>query len=185
MKIIKKDYFVILKSDVGYKLAHKDDLNTTYDELIMNESQIDNYIEIIDGTYSCEFNIIQEDEDELSEIKSKYVYTSKIKLKEFLKENPLKFKDKYYTVTIEKQTLFYNQLFSYNILRQNNPNLLFKWHSNDNIDVIWDYDEAVEFMKNMENYTQSLVKQQRDYEEQIKNCKTKEEINNIKEVNYV
>lgn len=185
MKIIKKDYFVILKSDVGYKLAHKDDLNTTYDELIMNESQIDNYIEIIDETYSCEFNIIQEDEDELSEIKSKYVYTSKIKLKEFLKENPLKFKDKYYTVTIEKQTLFYNQLFSYNILRQNNPNLLFKWHSNDNIDVIWDYDEAVEFMKNMENYTQSLVKQQRDCEEQIKNCKTKEEINNIKEVNYV
>ena len=110
---------------------------------------------------------------------------SKVKLNEYLKNNPLKYDGKYYTVTLEKQTLFYNQLTSYNILRQNNQHLLFKWHTNNNIDVEWSYEEAINFMQTMEHYINILVGQQRDYEEQIKNCQTKEEINNLEEVNYV
>ena len=57
MQIIDTEYFVILQADVGYKLAHKDDITTTYNELIMNKNQADNYIEVVDEDYNSDFNV--------------------------------------------------------------------------------------------------------------------------------
>ena len=185
MQIIDTEYFVILQADVGYKLAHKDDITTTYNELIMNKNQADNYIEVVDEDYNSDFNVINncEDTKQLDELKTKYIYNSKVKLKEILKENPLEFNGKYYTVTLKKQTIFYNKLFNYTL--QNNHDLLFAWHTNDNIDVKWNYNEVMDFMEKMNNYIDNLVCQQRNYEERVKNCHTEEEIINFEEVNYV
>lgn len=86
----------------------------------------------------------------------------------------------YYTITLEKQNLMMARLATYNIEKQLNTNAIIKWNETNKSCEIWTEEEFLKFIMEVKNHVDPIISYQQSLEERIRNCKTVEEIENIK-----
>lgn len=104
------------------------------------------------------------------------VAESKLKLAEWLRDNPLLFSDcKYYSVTEEKQSLLNSNLASYERAMAAGITYPLKWNSTGEECVEWEYPSLLALSLSIAEYVAPRVAIQQATELQIKACSTLEE----------
>ena len=120
----------------------------------------------------------------LEELKSNKITESKIKLAEWLEDNPMLYTDgKYYSVTAEKQSLLNSNLASYERAKAINVEYPLKWNSTGSECTPWDYTDLLALSLTIAGYVAPKVSKQQAIELQIKACETVDELNEIV-INY-
>lgn len=120
--------------------------------------------------------------------KKNKIALSKTMLAEYLENNPLHSTahgdvEGIYSVTNEKQTLMMSQYVTYQIEKSVNPNAKLKWNETGKSCIEWKEEEFLQLVLEIKTYVYPLVSYQQQLEEQIMNCTTQEELNEIA-INY-
>lgn len=118
-----------------------------------------------------------ENPKKLLELKQDKVTQSKQQLAKFLQNNPLQFTDgKYYSVTVEKQTLLANALQVYQMKVQAGVPATLKWNATGEECVEWTLEDLSMLALSIADYVEPLVAKQQALEVQIRSTKTLEEL---------
>ncbi len=167
---------------LSYKYIYRrlDDL--TY-ILTMDENDVYIESEVDVDTDISEVPELDEEEALLLEKKEKII-SSKNELKSFLENNPLisnchNNKIGTYSVTEEKQTLMVSQYMSYQIEKMTNPEAKLTWNETGKSCEEWTEEEFITLILQIKKYVYPLVSYQQSLEEQINNCMSKNELENI------
>lgn len=152
---------------------------------------VDDSVEVHTGmVYDPETNTFSEPEPvvpapkNLDEAKALKVTESKVKLAEWLENNPMLYTDgKYYSATEEKQSLLNNNLTSYERAVEAGIPYPLKWNATGEECVEWEYEALVVLSLAIAGYVAPKVAMQQAVEVQINNCATMEELDSIV-VNY-
>lgn len=105
---------------------------------------------------------------------------SKVKLAEWLAENPILFTDgKYYSVTEEKQSLLNSNLASYERATNAGIDYPLKWNSTGEECVCWSYPDLLTLSLSIAGHIAPKVAQQQALELQLKACATLAELEAI------
>lgn len=116
----------------------------------------------------------------LSERKSERILESKIKLAEWLSNNPLLYTDgKYYSCTEEKQSLLNSNLASYERSIAGGFDYQLRWNSTGCECVPWDYDSLRALSLSIAAYVAPKISTQQAVEIQIKTCTTLDEVDSV------
>lgn len=111
--------------------------------------------------------------------KESKIEESKQLLKKWLQDNPLESdvtgKNELYTVTEEKQSLLTTNL----MLAQLRQSPVTTWNSQGGVCEDWNVEELSKLALEIEAYVRPRIKKQQEYEVQINNCSTVEEIEQI------
>ena len=110
---------------------------------------------------------------------------SKNNLAQDLKDNPLfstvKYEEgRYYNVTMEKQQLLTSTLLSYQLDNIFGTESNLKWNDTKNVCEPYSFEQLGRLSKEIKLYVEPLVEKQQQMEVKIRNCKTEEEVFNIK-----
>lgn len=117
---------------------------------------------------------------DIAEIKAAKVEESKLRLAEWLANNPMLYTDgNLYSVTAEKQSLLNSNLASYERAKTEGVDYSLKWNSTGEECTDWSYSDLVALSLNIAAYVAPKVSMQQAYESQIKTCISIEELNNI------
>ncbi len=113
---------------------------------------------------------------------------SKTMLAEYLKNNPVHSSahngtDGVYSVTSEKQTFMMVQYIAYQVEKSINPNAKLKWNETGKSSEEWTEEEFLQLILEIKSYVSPLVSYQQRIEEQIANCTSQEELDEIV-INY-
>lgn len=118
---------------------------------------------------------------QLENAKRNKIAESNKKLEQYLLEHPLLYSDgKYYSVTLEKQSILQGNLMGYQLELQmgvTNPTL--EWNSTGDVCVPWTYDNLSALAVAIKNYVKPYVGAQQAYEKQTNACTTIDEVNGI------
>lgn len=117
---------------------------------------------------------------DVDSLKLSKIEESKIKLAEWLSENPMVYTDgKKYTVTAEKQALLNSNLASYERSQKAGIPYPLKWNASGEECVDWDYDSLVVLSIAIAAYVAPKVSEQQILEISINTCKTIEELEKV------
>lgn len=119
-------------------------------------------------------------EDDIKATKTEKVTESKLKLAEWLENNPMLYADgKYYSVTAEKQSLLNGNLASYE--RASNVGISYplKWNSTGDECTEWEYSELLKLSLTIAAYVAPKVSIQQSIELAIWACTSLDEINAV------
>lgn len=118
--------------------------------------------------------------DTLSPLKMAKIEESKIKLAEWLANNPLLYSDgKYYSVTEEKQSLLNSNIASYERAEALGIEYPLKWNSTGEECTEWTYESLVTLSLTIAAYVAPKVSKQQSIEIAIKSCETAEDLDRI------
>ncbi len=125
---------------------------------------------------------------ELDELITSTISKSKILLEKWLEENPLfstvhNTAGEYYTVTQEKQTQLTQMITLATLAAQTGIPFIPTWNSTSNVCEEWTIEELTALTFEITRYVLPRVKKQQDYEVQIREATTKEEVESI-EIDY-
>lgn len=113
-------------------------------------------------------------------LKNLKIFLTKLKLKDFLKNNPLTFIDnKKYSVTEEKQTLLANAIQVYQMKVQAGIPAKLKWNATGEECTEWTLEDLSALALAIAEYVEPLVTHQQALEVQIRNAETLEELDSI------
>lgn len=120
--------------------------------------------------------------------KNNKITLSKIMLAEYLENNPLhSFAhggiDGVYSVTSEKQSLMMSQYMTYQIAKSVEPDAKLTWNETGKSCTEWTEEEFLQLILEVKAYVYPLVSRQQQIEEQITNCESQEELDEIV-INY-
>ena len=120
----------------------------------------------------------------LEECRVRKIQETKVKLAEWLENNPYLYKDgKYYSVTEEKQALLNGNLASYERATNAGIEYPLRWNSTGSECVEFSYSDLLALSLSIARYVAPKVSIQQSIELQIKTCETIEQIDAI-EINY-
>jgi hypothetical protein len=126
----------------------------------------------------------EELEAKLNEIKNAKIAKSKTDLKEYLASHPLQWIDgEYYSVTEEKQALLTSNLAAYQISSTIGEPMELTWNTTGDRCRAWTYENLAALSLAIVKYVKPIVSKQQDIEVKIKECKSKNEVDNI-EIKY-
>lgn len=126
----------------------------------------------------------EELEAKLNEIKNTKIAKSKTDLKEYLASHPLQWIDgEYYSVTEEKQALLTSNLAAYQISSTIGESMELTWNTTGERCKAWTYENLAALSLAIVKYVKPIVSKQQDIEVKIKECKSKNEVDNI-EIKY-
>lgn len=113
---------------------------------------------------------------------------SKLMLAEHLKNNPLRSSahggvEGIYSVTSEKQSLMMSQYMTYQIAKSVDPDAKLTWNETGKSCTEWTEEEFLQLILEVKTYVYPLVSRQQQIEEQITNCESQEELDEIV-INY-
>lgn len=116
--------------------------------------------------------------------KEKKIEESKNSLSKWLQENPLKStvhngEEAYYNVTEEKQSLLNQAIMTAQLKISMGIVPQPTWNSTSNICEAWTIEELSQLALEIEAYVKPRIKRQQEYEVQINNCSSKEEVEKI------
>ncbi len=117
---------------------------------------------------------------DIAKIKAAKVEESKLRLAEWLSENPMQYTDgKLYSVTAEKQSLLNSNLSSYERAQGANPSIKYplKWNATGEECTEWEYEDLVGLSLAIAAYVAPKVAEQQAIETAINDCSTIEELN--------
>ena len=165
--------------------------NEIYERGLMITQKIHQFYPNYEYVYDEDNNIVDVKEkehiiteEEIKQYKSNSVQESKIKLTQWLIDNPMQFTDgKYYSVTEEKQALLNSNLSSYERATKAGIDYPLKWNSTGDECTEWSYDDLLTLSLSIAAYVAPRVSAQQALEIQIKNCTTMEELESI-EIKY-
>ena len=141
----------------------------------------------VNGSYNYKYDgaLIERTEAEksaelLPALISAKITESKVKLAEWLAENPMLFTDgKYYSVTEEKQSLLNGNLASYERATNAGVDYPLKWNSTGEECVYWSYPDLLTLSLSIAGYVAPKVTLQQALELQLKACATLAELEAI------
>lgn len=112
------------------------------------------------------------------------ILLSKHLLADFLENNPLYSNAhnqiyNYYTVTEEKQTLLTSEFMGYQVMKNAGVETIITWNAADKPCEQWTEAEVIQLIGEMRAYVKPLITYQQKKELEIRNAKTKEELDNI------
>lgn len=117
---------------------------------------------------------------DINKSKNQLINLSKIQLTNYLENNPLLFSDgKYYSVTQEKQNLLNNAIVVYQMKVQSGLPAELKWNATGEECTIWTLEDITALALAIANYVEPLVTYQQAIEVEIRNCRTREELEGI------
>lgn len=130
----------------------------------------------------------QENKIDICSVKQQKVQQSKKLLATWLANNPMLSEihnpdGEYYTVTQEKQAQLTQLLMLYSISVQAGGEMQLTWNSTGGVCEEWTYEELSTLSFQIAGYVLPRVKKQQEYEVQINECTTEEEVNEI-EIDY-
>lgn len=187
--------FEILNENNNYVQADYHDFNTVYrtyaDDLLRIELSDDGsvYIEPEPVPDPEPYEPTPEELEALFQSnKSNKIALSKTMLAAFLENNPLNSNahngiEGIYSVTSDKQTLMMSQYMTYQIEKAVNPNAKLTWNEAGKACEEWTEEEFLQLILEIKTYVYPLVSYQQKIEEQITNCSTQEELDEIV-INY-
>lgn len=113
---------------------------------------------------------------------------SKLMLQQFLEDNPMKSschakEERYYSVTLEKQSMFTSKYTAHVTLLQAGIANDMTWNSTGDPCESWTDEECIQFINEMNSYVTPIVSYQQKLELDIKACKTLTELSKIS-INY-
>lgn len=113
---------------------------------------------------------------------------SKTMLAEYLENNPLHSSahggvEGIYSVTSEKQSLMMSQYMTYQIAKSVDPDAKLTWNETGKSCTEWAEEEFLQLILEVKAYVYPLVSHQQQIEEQITNCESQEELDEIV-INY-
>lgn len=120
----------------------------------------------------------------LKELKQYRINESKQLLAEYLSNNPLN-SDCHnqtmgtYSITKEKQDLMISNYITYQIKKQTEPNTELTWNETGKSCELWTEAEFLELICQVEQKVKPRVSKQQALEEEIMDCKTKEEVSAV------
>lgn len=116
----------------------------------------------------------------LEQKKNVLIEESKVKLAEWLLNNPILFSDgKHYSVTEEKQALLNSNLASYERATAAGINYPLKWNSTGEVCTDWTYPDLLGLSLSIAGYVAPKVATQQSIEITVKECSTIEELNAV------
>ena len=118
---------------------------------------------------------------QLENVKRNKIAESNKKLEQYLLEHPLLYTDgKYYSVTLEKQSILQGNLMGYQLeLQMGVANPILEWNSTGDVCIPWTYENLSALAVAIKNYVKPYVGAQQAYEKQINLCTTLEEVKDI------
>lgn len=117
---------------------------------------------------------------DIAEIKAAKVEESKLRLAEWLANNPMQYIDgKLYSVTAEKQSLLNSNLASYERAQAAGIDYPLKWNSTGDECIEWTYEGLVGLSLEIAAYVSPRVSQQQELEILINACETVEELDKV------
>lgn len=120
----------------------------------------------------------------ITERKRERILESKVKLAEWLSNNPLLYTDgNYYSCTEEKQSLLNSNLASYERSIAGGFDYQLRWNSTGCECVPWDYDSLRALSLTIAAYVAPKISIQQAIEIQIRSCATLEDVNSV-EISY-
>lgn len=126
----------------------------------------------------------EELEANLNTAKSEKILQSKEELKKYLATHPLQWIDgEYYSVTEEKQALLTSNLAAYQISSTIGESMELTWNTTGERCRAWTYENLAALSLAIVKYVKPIVSKQQDIEVKIKECKSKNEVDNI-EIKY-
>ena len=166
--------------------------NTIIIGYLEGEKLDDSYIEVTQAEYQKAFKYIEYNpqtkefsklkemfKDNLQIRKEEKIEESKQLLKKWLEDNPLESsvtgKKAFYTVTEEKQVLLTQNL----MLAQLTQASTTTWNCQGNICEEWSVEDLSKLAAEIEAYVRPKIKKQQEYEVQINECTTVEEVEKI------
>lgn len=145
--------------------------------------KVENYTEIVDVNY-----VYKEEEEkpleDLSGAKQELIKLSKHNLAKYLEDHPLESKVKYeegkfYTVTLEKQNMLFNNIVAFQTAEQAGLVYPLEWNSVGEISEPWEMNQMMQLYIEIKDYTAPIVSLQQHIEKAINQCKTKEELQQV------
>lgn len=118
---------------------------------------------------------------QLESAKRNKIVESNKKLELYLLEHPLLYSDgKYYSVTLEKQSILQGNLMGYQLeLQMGVANPILEWNSTGDVCIPWSYENLSALAVAIKNYVKPYVGAQQVYEKQTNACTTIDEVNGI------
>lgn len=125
---------------------------------------------------------------ELKDAKQFKIAESKEELTEYLKSHPLKSavhgeKDKYYSVTAEKQAQLTSVLLMATAAAQDQLQYEISWNASGEPCEVWTFKELTKLAYEINAYVKPLVAEQQFIEMAVNNCKSVEEVSKV-DINY-
>jgi hypothetical protein len=164
---------VVTETSIGGVIEGGIDVENIPDEVMYNPSA---WI-YRDGVYSENPDYT---DNSLQFKKESLITESKLKLAEWLNDNPMLYSDgNYYSVTEEKQTLLNSNLTSYERAESAGIPYPLKWNSTGAECTEWTYEALVGLSLAIAAYVAPKVAAQQAVELQIKACETMEQLNEV------
>ncbi len=114
------------------------------------------------------------------ELKAEKIAESKLRLSEWLENNPMLYADgKHYSVTAEKQSLLNGNLASYERAKNIGISYPLKWNSTGDECTEWEYSELLKLSLTIAAYVAPKVSMQQSVELEIRACATLDELESI------
>lgn len=147
----------------------------------------DNYqnYKYVNGEFIKDNTLIEKEKiKELQELKKEKIILSKQVLADFLKNNPLPSmchdsKLGFYSCTFEKQQLIINNFQTYFLEEQLDMDPILTWNETGKSCEIWTKEEILQLLCEMKAFVYPIVNKQQKLEEQINNCDTLEQLNEV------
>jgi len=118
---------------------------------------------------------------QLENVKKNKIMESNKKLEQYLLEHPMLYTDgKYYSVTLDKQSILQGNLMGYQLeLQMGVVNPALEWNCTGDTCVPWTYENLSDLAVSIKNYVKPYVAAQQIYEKQTNACTTVDEVNGI------
>ncbi|MSA03960.1 hypothetical protein GKG47_21045 [Lactonifactor sp. BIOML-A3] len=173
---------------VLYQPLIKDRINTLESTLVQETSALNTKTSTIE-TKVIELDaainpVVDTESMTLKELKQYRINESKQLLAEYLSNNPLN-SDCHnqtmgtYSITKEKQDLMISNYITYQIKKQTEPNTELTWNETGKSCELWTEAEFLELICQVEQKVKPRVSKQQALEEEIMDCKTKEEVSAV------
>lgn len=116
----------------------------------------------------------------LPEVKIQKQEENKKALAKFLAEHPIEFKGELYGVDLDSQNEMSLNYMQYQIAKNSGVPTVLQWHSVKSSCKNFEESDFIELSIKISDYIYPYLRQQESIKEEIYNCNTKEEVNNIK-----
>lgn len=186
MKIKKINDVYEIEADINKKIVNKHKPLITYTKFTAPASiNLNDFIEIdIQQAESVEYkpqinNKPILDNLPLNDAKLSLINYSKIQLEQFLLNNPLLYKDKYYAVTTSAQGYLDSLISATEDAIQLNINFTPYWNDVNGIRAPWTLEELKKLRINIQNYILPFIIQQQKMEKQITQIDAIKDLYNI------
>lgn len=177
MNIVKNDFYLILTPSNNKVLIKKNQPLNYYDELIVPiGTNLNLFVEldkeqkiIIPEPISQDISLIIQDKN-LDAAKQALIIKTKENLQNFLKENPLYYKNKFYSVTTTSQAYLDSLIAAAEDAAAINMDFVPYWNDIDGMREPWSLLDLKLLRINIQNYILPYIKQQQQMENIILNA---------------